>query len=170
MNGVAIACISTALEIMSVALYSFAMFRSTKHKMTGWLIGVHSLDLLTYIIVGGKTGMASSISNLGRDIAYSKFDNKHMTLLFSIVRIALLAFSYEGVVTLLFIIMHVITTVITLKGTAQQLRFASLANQFVWVAYDYMFVNIVVASITFAPCIGLVTSIVKNWNSKPVYE
>lgn len=160
---------SIFFSITSMLFYMVSMFLKSKHKMVGLCIGCDISDILMYLIIGGKTGIVNSAASLCKDAAYSKFDSKKMTVVFAGLKILLLAFNYEGILTLSFIIMQVVITYLLLKGTVQQLRFGYLVNQVIYVIYDYTFANIVVAFITSTLCISLIVSIIKNWHEKPVY-
>lgn len=153
---------SIFLSLSSVMLYNISIFRKSKHGIIGLHIGCNVCDILMYLITGGRSGLINSVVNLCKNIAYSKYDNHKLTIMFAGVRIILLAFNYECILTALFIIFEIIITIILLKGTVQQLRYANLCSQLIWTVYDYTFANIIVACITATSCISIISAIIKN--------
>lgn len=153
---------SIVLSLLSVIIYNLSVFLKSKHKIVGMHIGCNICDILMYLITGGKSGMANSIVNIGKNIVYAKYDNNKLTILFACLRIVLLILNYEGILTVSFIVLEIIITIILLKGTAQQLRYTYLCSQIIWTIYDYTFANIFVACITATSCISLIMAIIKH--------
>lgn len=156
---------SIIFSITSWTFYVLASFQKSKRKIVGFYIGCDVADILMYLITAGKTGVANSVANLCRDITYAKFNNKKLTVFFAGLKILLLAFNYDGILTLFFIILQFIITYFLIKGTAQQLRFAFLVNQIIYVIYDYVFANIFVALITKSESVKIAKSpLIYRWD------
>lgn len=153
---------SILLESIGALLYNISSFMKSKRKIVGIRIGCDVCDLLTYIIVGGKTGLTNATASCVRDIVYSKWESRSLTILFAGIRCTLLLVGYEGILTLAFILMEIVTTTILFKGTAQHLRYAGLVTQIIWVCYDIAFVNFGVAAITATSCVMLLIAIINN--------
>lgn len=156
---------SITLSLFSALLYNISVFRKQKKHIVGMHVGCNICDILMYLINGGKSGLANSFVNISKNLVYSKLENNTLTIIFAVLRIILLALGYEGILTLLFILLEVISTIILIKGTAQQLRYVYLGSQITWVCYDYFFANILVACITATGCVSLIVAIIQNRGS-----
>lgn len=101
-----------------------------------------------------------------KNAAYSKLDNMFFTVIFALLRIVLLVVGYEGIPTVLFIILEIISVFILKYGTTQQFRVLTAIRQGIWVIYDWMFATIIVTFFTFIAFISCNIAVIKNISKK----
>lgn len=143
-----------------------AAFRKTKKDIVFLHVCCDAFDLLTYLVLKGRTGMANAVAALCKDAAYSRMGSMLFTVIFAILRIILLVMGYEGILTLLFIFMEILSIFALKYGTVQQLRFLMVVDQGVWIVYDCLFATPVVAFFTSVVFISRVAAFVKNTHGK----
>lgn len=155
--------LSGLLAIISSICFIISNFKKTKKEITALYVITNICAFIRYILTGGKTGIANSFANICKYMAYSKFNSYSFTVLFAIFRITLLCFGYEGILTLLFIILEIIGTAVLLKGTTQQFRIITLVRQVVWTLYDWVFATPFIAFLTATQLISCIISVTKNY-------
>lgn len=159
--------IATILSVINTVCFNLSVFRKTKKQITFLHMCCSICDVVMYMILGAKTGIANGTANLCKNFAYAKMDSIPWMMGFSIFRIILLIFGYEGPITGGFITMEIIGMFILAYGSTQQFRFIVLAKQILWVVYDWMFATVVIACLTSLGVISCITAIVKNREQVP---
>ncbi len=154
--------ISGLLAVMNTICFCISNFKKNKKNIVFWHMCCSICDFFMYLVLGAKTGLANAVANICKNAAYSKFDSMFFTVTFSMLRVMLLCMGYEGLPTILFIIIEIVSVFILKYGTAQQFRILTAVRQFVWVVYDWRFATIVVALFTFVGFISCCAAVIKN--------
>lgn len=154
--------ISTILALISMTCFSISNFRKTKTEIVFLHMCSNISDFIMYLILGAKTGMASSFVNICKNDSYSKFNSNSFTVLFALFRILLFIIGFEGVTTVMFIILEIIATFILIYGTAQQFRVLTLIREGVWVAYNWLFASVIIAVITMIGFVSCMIAVITN--------
>lgn len=107
-------------------------------------------DIIMYIIVGGYSGLANGTASFLKNLAFVKYDSKRFTVLFSVLRIILLCFAFEGLITFCFICIEIAGTVAVLFGREDgfSLKVISFIGECILIVYDALFATLFVASMT----------------------
>lgn len=150
------------LALMSIILFNISNFRKTKKGILHVRICCNICDIVMYILVEGKTGTANAFADMCKNIAFTRYNSSIFVILFAGLRIILLCFGYEGILTVLFIISEIIATYAIIRGSTQQLRIITLIRQCIWVVYDYKNASAFVALLTFTGCVSAAAAIIKN--------
>ena len=140
--------IATVLTIAGTIMYCVSNFLKTKKGVT-YLRAWNSLtDCLKYLVLGARTGIVNGVLDVGKNLAFSKFDSMKLTTAFTVVRVIALIAGYDSFVTILYIVIEIWKLLILKSGTVQQFRIISLANTFLFVLYDFRFATKFIASLT----------------------
>ncbi len=158
--------IATGLSFINTICFCISNFRKTKKDIVFLHMCCNICDLVMYLILGARTGLANAIANVCKNAAYSKFNSMFFMILFSILRITLLALGYEGLPTILFIVCEIISIFILKYGTTQQFRILSAVRQGIWVIYDCMYASVVIGLLTSVGFISCTAAVVKNMSSR----
>ncbi len=154
--------ISGLLAAANTICFCIASFRKTKKDIVFLHMCCNICDFLMYLILGAKTGLANATANICKNAAYSKMNSMFFTFIFSILRVVLLIIGYEGISTILFIILEISSIFILKYGTVQQFRILTVIRQGVWVIYDWMFATAIVALFTFISFVSCMIAVIKN--------
>lgn len=158
--------ISAVLAFINTVLFVISNFRKTKKEIVFFHMCDCICDFVMYLILGAKTGLANATANLCKNAAYAVFDSESFMAFFAMLRIGLLVIGYEGIPTVLFIILEIAAIFILKKGSTQQFRILTAVRQAVWVVYDWHFANAAVACFTFIGFISCVIAVAKNRDEK----
>lgn len=154
--------IATLLAVMNTICFNLSVFQKTKKKIVFLHMCCSICDVIMYIVLGARTGIANGIANLCKNFAYAKMDSISWTLIFSGLRIVLLILGYEGPVTFAFILLEIIGMFVLVYGSTQQFRVIVLLKQILWVIYDWMFATVLIACLTSIGLVSCVAAIIKN--------
>lgn len=156
--------ISSILAFTNTICFCISGFKKTKNDIVFWHMCCSICDFFMYLILRAKTGLANATADICKNAAYSKLNSMRFTIIFTILRIILLFIGYEGITTVLFILLEIISIFILKYGTAQQFRVLALIRQGVCVIYDWLFATVIVVMFTFIAFISCTIAVVKNFN------
>lgn len=158
------------LSLIGLVGFCVSNFCKSKKNILSVQLICNITDILIYIISGGMTGLASAIANFIRNTVFVKFNNKTVVVLCSTIKVLLLVINYENVVSLVFIILEIIATVLILYGSTQQFRVLTLVREGTWVVYDYITVSLIVTLTTVIKFCFCLTAVTVNRKSKLVKD
>lgn len=162
MEITAIFIISGILALTNTICFGIASFKKTKKDIVFLHMCCNICDFFMYLILGAKSGLANATANICKNAAYSKLDSMLFMVIFALLRIVLLGIGYEGIPTILFIILEILSIFILKYGTTQQFRILIAIRQGLWVVYDWIFATVIVAFFTFIAFISCVIAVIKN--------
>ena len=154
--------VATLLAVTNTICFNLSVFQKTKKKIVFLHMCCSICDVIMYIVLGARTGIANGIADLCKNFAYAKMDSISWALIFSGLRIVLLMLGYEGPVTFAFILLEIIGMFVLVYGSTQQFRVVVLSKQILWVIYDWIFATAVIAFLTSIGLISCVAAIIKN--------
>lgn len=154
------------LALFNTIFLSVGNFKKNKKDISFLYALCNSCDIIMYIILRARTGIANSTANFLKNLAYSKLDNFKFTIMFSLLRIILLIIGYDSFATMIFIILEIVQLFILKYGSAQHLRILTTVRQGVWIVYDFMFANVIVACFTAIGFISCFTATIRNIKQK----
>lgn len=96
--------ICNILAVISLIAFCASNFFKTKRGILGGQLICGIVEIVMYYLSRGMTGLASATATTLRNLAFVRFKNNIAVILFSMLKILLLIFSYENIISFVFII------------------------------------------------------------------
>lgn len=135
---------------LNTIFYGKSCFKNDKKSILRLHMLCNLTDIVMYVLIGGMSGLANAVASLLKNIAFVKYDSKRFTVFFSILRVSLLCLGYEGFITLCFMVIEVLNTLVVIYGAEDgfSVKVLDVIAEIIWIVYDLLFATIFIAIMT----------------------